>query len=196
MGRSAEGQLVKGLGPSQRGAASNQMERGSRQRGRDQPQKARPPTSIPFPSTYTFSSPHVVSAGQCGGAQKRKHQECREIWARGSWAQPNGVQTMSAFIPATLWSCEVQPARESRPQKPFLCALAGETDLSGRASSLGLGSKKLSEMGEKSDNLHSPGERHHERDTSHGATVLFIFPGQSCGNTRSLTLPLCATLAL
>lgn len=183
MGRSAEGQLVKGLGPSQRGAASNQMERGSRQRGRDQPQKARPPTSIPFPSTYTFSSPHVVSAGQCGGGggQKRKHQECREIWARGSWAHPNGVQTMSAFIPATLWSCEVQPARESRPQQPFLCALAGETDLSGHASSLGLGSKKLLEMGEKSDNLH-PQEKGITRETPlMGPPYCLSFPGKAVG---------------
>lgn len=71
---------------------------------------------------------------------------------------------MSAFIPATLWSCEVQPARESRPQQPFLCALAGETDLTGHASSLGLGSKKLSEMGEKSDNLH-PQEKGITRET-------------------------------
>lgn len=124
MGRSAEGQLVKGPGPSQRGATSNHVERGSRQRGRGRPQKTRPPTSVPFPSTYTFSSPHVVSAGQCVGAQKRKHQECREIRARGSRAQPNGAQTMSSFIPATLWSREVQSARENRPQKPFLCALA------------------------------------------------------------------------
>lgn len=114
MGRSAEGQLVKGPGPSQRGATSNHVERGSRQRGRGRPQKTRPPTSVPFPSTYTFSSPHVVSPGQCVGAQKRKHQECREIRARGSWAQPNGAQTMSSIIPATLWSREVQSARENR----------------------------------------------------------------------------------
>lgn len=69
MGRSAEGQLVKGQGPSQRGAASNQVERENGQRGREQPQKARPPTSVPFLSTYTFSS-HVCEHWAMWGAPR------------------------------------------------------------------------------------------------------------------------------